>query len=320
MVKIPLQDIIAKIKTSTGLDEETINQRISEKLIKLSGLVSKEGAAHILANELGVKLFESTGKVKDIYPGMKMNELIGKIVQVFETKEFAREDGTTGKLTSLIVGDETGTIRLVCWGSQAETAQKLVPGNIIKISDGIAKENRGAIEMHVSERTKMIINPQGVTVQEVKLPATTKKQIKELTETDQNVEIIGTVVQVFEPKFFEICPMCNSRLKPAESGWKCDTHGATAPDYGYVVNVFLDDGTESIRVALFRQHADKILRRQKQDILTYRTQPELYEPIKTELLGEQYRISGRTKNNLFFNRLEFVANTIEKAQPTEIIR
>jgi hypothetical protein len=124
---------------------------------------------------------------------------------------------------------------------------------------------------------------------------------------------MGTVVQVFEPRYFEVCPDCGSRLKQAENEWKCDRHGPKPLDYSYVVNVFLDDGTENIRVALFRQQAEQLLGKSKEDMLTFRTQPELYEPLKTELLGEQYKISGRAKNNMFFNRLEFVAQNVEKA-------
>ena len=59
MLKIPLNDIIAKILKETSLSEAEINTKIDQKLDQLSGLISKEGAAHIIANELGVKLFEA---------------------------------------------------------------------------------------------------------------------------------------------------------------------------------------------------------------------------------------------------------------------
>ena len=55
MFKLPLQDIINKIKEKTELSEAEINSKINQKLDQLSGLISKEGAAHIIANELGVK-------------------------------------------------------------------------------------------------------------------------------------------------------------------------------------------------------------------------------------------------------------------------
>ena len=64
MLKIPLENIIEKIKQNTSLSEADINAKIDDKLKQLSGLISKEGAAHIIANELGVKLFEEvSGKL-----------------------------------------------------------------------------------------------------------------------------------------------------------------------------------------------------------------------------------------------------------------
>ena len=37
---------------------------------------------------------------------------------------------------------------------------------------------------------------------------------------------------------------------------------------------------------------------------------EKFEEIKTELLGNIIKIGGRVKKNLFFDRLEFVANDV----------
>ena len=59
MIKIPYEDIISKIKSGSKLSEEEIEAKIEAKLKQLSGLISKNGAAHIIANELGVKLIEN---------------------------------------------------------------------------------------------------------------------------------------------------------------------------------------------------------------------------------------------------------------------
>ncbi|MFW9876291.1 MAG: DUF2240 family protein, partial [Candidatus Thorarchaeota archaeon] len=81
MIKIPFEDIISKIKEKSNLSEEEINSKIEQKTKQLSGLISKEGAAHIIANELGIKLFEDfSGKlqIKNIVTGMRDVETVGK--------------------------------------------------------------------------------------------------------------------------------------------------------------------------------------------------------------------------------------------------
>ena len=59
MIKIPINEILAKIHEKAGISEEEIRKKIDDKITELSGMVSEEGAAHIIANSLGVKLIES---------------------------------------------------------------------------------------------------------------------------------------------------------------------------------------------------------------------------------------------------------------------
>ena len=93
---MPLEQAISKIKEASGLSEEEIKGKIDAKLDQLSGLVSKEGAAYIIANELGVKLFEQTSgklQIKNILAGMRDVETVGKVTRKFDVKEFQRKDG-----------------------------------------------------------------------------------------------------------------------------------------------------------------------------------------------------------------------------------
>ena len=57
-------DIVNKINEASGLSKVDIEDKVKTKMNQLSGLVSKEGAATIIANELGVKLFQSPLKLK----------------------------------------------------------------------------------------------------------------------------------------------------------------------------------------------------------------------------------------------------------------
>ncbi|MEM3154635.1 MAG: OB-fold nucleic acid binding domain-containing protein [Candidatus Woesearchaeota archaeon] len=314
---MPLPDILARIKEKTGLQDADIMAKIEAKCAALAGLISKEGAAHIIANELGVKLFEGGGKIKDLLPGMRNAEILGRVTQIYEIRDFQRADGSSGKVGSFLVGDDTGVVRIVCWGNQADILSQLSTGAPIKISGGMVRENqRGYKEVHLNEASRVNLNPKE-TVPDVKQYTATRKTLKELTESDEQVEILGTIVQVFDPKFFEVCPQCSARLKEVEGQWACDEHSAVMPDYSYLVNVFLDDGTENIRVVLFRNQAERLLGKTKEQMIAYRVNPETFEPLKTELLGEQYKFIGRAKRNTFFDRIEFIANQVQKANPQE---
>ncbi len=317
MIRMPMPDILARIKEKTGLQEAELLVKIDAKCTALAGLISKEGAAHIIANELGVKLFESNGKIRDLLPGMRNVEFLGRVTQLFEVRDFQRADGSAGKVGSFLAGDDTGVIRVVCWGSQADVLKQVTVGTPVKVSGGLVRESqRGFKEVHMNDHSKVLVNP-NENVPEVKAYKAPRKTLKELQESDEQVEILGTIVQVFDPKFFEVCPQCGTRLKEVEGQWVCDEHSALMPDYSYLVNVFLDDGTENMRVVLFRNQAERLLTKTKEQMIAYRVNPETFEPLKTELLGEQFRFIGRAKKNTFFDRIEFIANQVYKAVPEE---
>lgn len=316
MIQMPYEDVIAKIKEKSGLPDSDIENKISQKLEQLSGLISKEGAAHIIANELGIKLFEqASGKlqIKNILAGMRSVETVGKVVQVFEVREFMREE-TVGYVGSLVIGDETGTIRVVCWGDKAKAVNEIKEGDTVKVESAYVRENNGRKEVHLNDKSKLILNPPGETVGEVQAsPASEAKRrkVNELTGEEQNVEVLGTIVQVFDPKFFEICPKCGSRALQNGDKFYCKKHDAVTPSYGYVFNASLDDGTGSIRCAFFRNQADRISGKTTEQMLMYRESPEKFEEVKNELLGNIVKITGRVKKNDMFDRLEFTAQLVD---------
>lgn len=319
MIRIPYADIVAKIKEKTGLSEADIQAKVDAKCAQLAGLVSKDGAAHIIANELGVKLVEHGGrqKIKDVFAGMRSVELVGKITQIYEAKEFSRSDGSQSSVGSFVLGDETGTLRVVCWGDQTQQLKDLQTGMIVLVSNAMSKDNqRGYKELHLNDQSRLIKNPPGELVGEVKLQERApRKTIKELSEADLNVELLGTITGSFNPKFFEVCPMCN---KSAKNG-TCASHGQVAPNYSCVFNVTLDDGTENIRLVFFRNQMERLLNKTTDEILAYRLAPESFEPIHSDLLGRMIRVVGKANKNMFFDRLEFVAQLVFPANAEEEI-
>ena len=322
MIKMPLQDIIEKIKKESGLSEKEINNRIEEKMKQLSGLISKDGAAHIIANELGIKLLEAvSGKlqIKNILAGMRDVETTGKVQRIFETREFQSGE-RQGKVASLIIADETGSIRAVLWGNQADNLKNIKENTIIKILSGYVRENSGQKEIHLNERSKLIISPKGESIGEIKKFAAERKKINELTENDGIVEVMGTIVQVFDLRFFEICPKCNKRAKQNENSFACNEHGEVSPLYSYVLNLVLDDGTDSIRSVFFRNQVEKLLETDQGKLMQLKDNSENFEEIKNNLLGTMVKISGRVNKNDFFERLEIIANDVSQANPEEEIK
>ena len=322
MLKIPYEEIILKINESTKMTTAEIGDRIEKKMKQLSGLISKEGAAHIVANELGVKIFEQlSGKlqIKNIINGMRDVETVGKVLQLYETREFMRNDAMS-KVASVLIGDETATIRVVMWGSQADNLANLSSGDVVKILGGYTRENNGRKELHLNERSQLLINPKGESIGDVAVSVRlgSRKDIKDLGENDSDVELLGTIVQVFDIRFYETCPKCGKRAKPSVDLFVCSEHGNVIPAYASVLNAVLDDGTETIRCVFFRNQVEKLLNLSQEQLLNFRSNPAEFEAVKNEMLGTIIKVNGRANKNSLFNRTEFVVNSVDtKPNPEE---
>src|SRR3989344_1756571 len=295
MFGVSYQDIIKRINQETNISSEEIELKVKEKLSKMSDLVTKEGAAHIVAHELGVKIFQPVGKltIDKLIAGMNSVNLLCKVVKLFGVREFKTEK-RQGKVANLLVGDETGIIKLVMWDT-----------NQIKlIEDSQIKENNGFKEFHLGNRSQITINPENETlnVKEVQLQQEFfKKQIKDLGDNDVNVSVFGTITQIFEPRFYE-------------------AHGSVQEKLVPILNFIFDDGTESIRTTAFRNQAEQIIEKSSKELYELRQFPEKLEEIKNKIIGKQINILVKVNKNEMFGRKELNvqrildSNVIEEMQ------
>jgi replication factor A1 len=311
-MQLPLNEIIDRIKESTTLTQEDIEEKIRKKTDQLSGLISKEGAAQIIANELGVKLYKLEGAVKidKIVGGMKTIETVGKITRKFDINTFNTADGKQGKVGSLVIADDTGSIRVTFWHDMTDKLSLVKEGDIVKVADAYVKLNNNKAEIHMNERSRFHINPEGETIGAVKEYTSRRKQIKDLMENDENVEVLATIVQAYEPRFFEICPDCNRRVKLVDGKYICNNHNSVIPNFSYVMNVHLDDGSGNVRAVCFKNQAKALLGKEDSQMLIYKDNPAMFEDIKQELLGTFVRMIGRVTKNSMFDRLEFVSQLV----------
>jgi replication factor A1 len=317
MIKIPYESILATVQEKSGLTKEQIEGKIKEKLDLLSGLVSKEGAAHIIANELGISLVTKTSgkmQISKLLNGMRDVSILGKVTQVYEVKSFEKS-GKSGSVGSFIAGDETGTIRVVLWNEQAKKLAELKKGDVVRVESAYVRPRQDGVELHLGDRSTLTINPPGENVNFITTPTSEKKKLNEITANDNVVEVTGTVVQVFDPRFYEVCPVCGKRARMDDSRWVCDNHGVITPAYAYVVNAFIDDSTESMRLVCFKEQARELLRKSDVEMMSFKDTPELFEAARTEMLGAFLSIVGRVRKNEMFDRLEITAQKISPANP-----
>ena len=117
MLKIPYNKIIDFIEAQTSLTKQEIEEKIQEKLRQFSNILSREGAALLVANELKINFSDFNNivlKVNEFFETESANVKL-KVIRDNGISEFVRKDGQSGRVRTYFASDETGTTRIVLW-------------------------------------------------------------------------------------------------------------------------------------------------------------------------------------------------------------
>jgi len=309
-----MEDIIQKIISTTGMDRTAVEKRIEEKQMELSGLVSKEGAAYIVAKELGldlVKALRKTVELGKITAGITNISVRGRIERIFEPREFESK-GRKGIVASMIIADASGRIRITLWDQQAEVVKNLEPGIAIEIFGAYTKENnRGEAELRIGRRggLKVIEDSTLPSVEEMgkNKQESGRASIAELNEGNF-YDVRASMVQLFETEiFYDVCPTCGSRTKLEGGKHTCPKHGPVTPKQTFVVSGVIDDGSGNIRAVFFREAGAKLLDMDMEAAVAKKG--HLYEDVN--IIGKEFVFRGKVRKNKMFSRKEFIVNDVE---------
>ena len=174
-----------------GFNESDIEEKIKEKVSEFSGFITNEGAAFLVAKELGLNVSspfiegdpnafleqeidydEFTISISEIKEGMSNIVLLGFISKIFQPREFKRKDGTMGKVGSFFLSDPSGTVKMVVWDENADllSSKYFRVGEIVRFIGGYTKIGRDEkFEVHLGKRGKLEIAPKEVNKKKLKI-------------------------------------------------------------------------------------------------------------------------------------------------------
>ncbi len=302
--------LIERISKSSGLEKEEIERRIEAKRAKLSGLISKEGAAQVIAAELGISFDNEKLKIGELLPGMRKVNLVGKVINLFPVRTFSK-NGKDGKVANLIVADETSNIKVVLWDvnhiALIENGE-ILEGKVVEISNASMRDN----EVHLGGFSEIkIINEDIKGVIEDRVIH--GKNISDLKNSD-SAKVRAFIVQSFDPRLFDVCPQCRKKVVQETGGFSCEQHGKVIPERRALFNLVLDDGTETIRAVIFSDNFSKV------GLIDWNSgDTEKLSMQRYDLLGKEMLFSGNIRNNKFFNNNEFIIDNIEEINLDSLI-
>jgi ssDNA-binding replication factor A large subunit len=329
----PLDDILSKIEGQTKLTRDDIRRKIEAKKKDLLDMVSDEGAAHLVAKELGVNMANSEKRKLDIVnilPGMRNVTAAGRVFKTSNIVNFKKSSGADGRVVNLFVGDRTGFVRVALWNEQVSIMEdELVKlGDIVQISGAFARENiYGDIELSLGKFGRIFQINEEAAAEGIDFPTTTeltkvfagprKSRVPIKNISAGLFEIRGIVVDVIRGNFiFNTCPECGGKLSESDGKYTCGQHGEVKPKPEMVVSFMADDGTGALRIVAFRDLAER-LTTTKASELSRLSLDERYKTVSGSILGKEFIIHGNVKKNRSFDRLEMIADNVQNLNISE---
>lgn len=296
--------VLKKIAKSSGLEEEEIERRVEAKRAKLSGLISKEGATQIIAAELGISFDKEKLKIEELLPGMRKVNVVGKVLNMSPVRTFTTKRGEEGKVVNLFVADDTANVKVVLWDThhiELIESGKVGEGKVVEIFNGSMRDN----ELHLGSFSEFKLSHS--VLEDVKTERVVKvKKISDFKVND-DVSVRAFIVQAFEPRFFNVCPECKKKVIAEADAFSCGEHGKVVPEKRALINVVLDDGTETIRAVAFHDSLESLGITELEDAQKLLAQKE-------NLLGKEMVFSGNVRTNSFFNNQEFILNDVKELE------
>jgi len=235
--------IVDLIADQTGVSREKVLELVRKKKEEMGGLVTDEGAALLVAVDLGVEL--RVGVRERVRIGELSDKMVfvpvvdGRVKSFLGVKRFEREGGGgSGTMASVIIFDGTGEVKLVLWGEHSRIVEKgqLRKGDIVRVVKGYVKRGLfGDLELHVGRFGRVVVNPPDVRVEEFPEVADELTPLSRLEPGIQDVTVEGDVVEVSPVTLFERSDGSKGRMAAAR----------------------ISDGERSVRVVFWDEQAVK---------------------------------------------------------------
>ncbi|WP_407413263.1 OB-fold nucleic acid binding domain-containing protein [Methanobrevibacter sp.] len=264
---------IENARTRLGMYSVDLNIGSGARLIKLS----EEQASAMFIPELSTleKALYDYKNISDIDEDDQDVIVVGRVIELFDAREFDRDDGSVGHVRNMEIADDSGSLKVVLWDKDAQREFEI--GQAIKLQNprfGLDMDNR--IEATVT-RSTAVLEPSESELE--KLPSQEElmemifvsKPIEALAEDDTNVCVTGTIKEIgTERTILKKCPNCRANVEETIDEYVCDNCGHTfdEPNYLFMIPTRIEDDTGEIQVTFFDNLAEELIGMKKEEVIS----------------------------------------------------
>jgi len=330
------QKIVEKIMEKTSKSNEEVEDIIKSKIDELGGLVTKDGASLIVANDLDVEIESSESNNNSVSEILKIEKITQskvpvslhcKVIKKWDRRSFGEEGAGKG-VQNVVVGDETGSISLTFWNEDTKLLDDVKENDILTIENGYTRENykdNKKVDVHYnSQYGALKINPEGIEITpKPYVPDKINfeyKKINELEDNHKNVKIKGIVTEFEVPRFYFADP--NTFKKVINDDGKFvnpQTGEEVTPLKVPIVNMTIDDGTSQLNVVGFRNKAEDLTGHQAEMLCDMNIDDETFAKLKDTMVGRKLEVGGNISISNLSGEKQLLVNEILEGTPVKTV-
>lgn len=225
------------------ISKEQLLTRLSAVRDMTGGLIADDSLLRMIAAELNVEVPREDGTFKPrlslghMVVGLNNATVTGRIAAIYPVKTFEGEK--SGKLASVTIVDNDGTLRVILWNEKASFVEsgELKIGQIVKFAHGYTKADRfGIPELHLGDRSQIDLNPENIKDEDYPSLDQLVTKISDIKTEQKAINLYGTVTEVFSASTF--------------------VRNDQTP--GKVLRFTLSDGTGQIVVVVWNEKAEEV--------------------------------------------------------------
>ena len=180
------------------LDEQKLLSLIATRKEQAGGLLSEQGAAMLVAQDLHVEM-QRVGmediRIQNLVTGLSDVSVVGRVTNLQPLQEFKRQGGAIGRVVRFQLVDSTGRINCSAWDKAAENVGKRdIEGSVIRIAHAYTREGLpGTAELHIGDKSLITTDPTNVPDEKVPNLETLFATIEEARRSSGDVSVSGVV-------------------------------------------------------------------------------------------------------------------------------
>ena len=245
-----VEEIISEILSKRpDVSRDQLLEALGSERSKTGGLIADVTLLRLIAARHGVEvplegIINRKLSIGILIPQLNDVTICGRVIAVSPTRTFEGEK--SGKYASLTIADRDGTLRIMLWNDKVNLVEsgELRVGLVARFSHGYTRSDRnGGTELHLSEKSKIEISPQGIIVEDFPTIDDVAIKINKIDGSESIVHLSGSVK--------EVSPLSTFTRQDQTSG--------------KVVRFMLSDETGNVSVVVWNEKAEELEKKVKRD-------------------------------------------------------